>query len=61
LFPVKNSTVIQDVQAKIDALALPKTTSYRPVLIHINGVEDALIGEEYFASIVDFSELLFLS
>ncbi len=50
--------VIKEVQNKIQALSLSKATSCRPVLIHINGVEDSLIGEEYFASIVDFSELL---
>ena len=50
-------SVVQEVQNKINALSLPKTISCRPVLIHINGVEDSLIGEEYFASIVDFSEL----
>lgn len=50
-------SVIEEVQKKIKALSLPKTTSCRPVLIHINGVEDSLIAKEYFASIVDFSEL----
>ncbi|MBM3197845.1 MAG: ATP-binding protein [Chlamydiae bacterium] len=50
-------SVVPEVQSKIHALSLPKATSCRPVLIHINGVEDSLIGEEYFASIVDFSEL----
>lgn len=53
-----NSTVIEEVQNKIMALNLPKNMSYRPVLIHVNGVEDNLIGEEYFADIIDFSDLL---
>lgn len=49
-------SVVQEVKDKIKALALPKNVSCRPVLIHINGVEDDLIGEEFFASIVDIAE-----
>lgn len=49
-------SVVQDVRAKIQAMALPKNVSCRPVLIHVNGVEDSLIGEDFFANIIDFSE-----
>lgn len=51
-------SVIPEVQDKIKALNLPKNMSYRPILIHVNGVEDNLIGEEYFSEIIDFSEFL---
>ncbi len=49
--------VIQDVQQKIDRLKQPKGFSCRPVLIHVNGVTDDLIDENYFAAIIDFSKL----
>lgn len=50
--------VVDEVQAKIYALGMPKKFSYRPVLIHVNGVDDDLIAREYFADIIDFGELL---
>jgi uncharacterized protein len=53
-----DSLVIQEVQAKIDALKFPKGFSYRPILIHVNGVNDAIIDSNYFAAIIDFGELL---
>ncbi len=53
-----NSSIIQEVQKKIDNLKRPKGYSCRPVLIHVNGVTDHLLEEDYFASIVDFSGFL---
>lgn len=50
--------VIEDLKKKLDALELPHGYSVRPVLIHVNGVEDAVVDSGYFARIVDFSELL---
>lgn len=50
--------VIDEVQNKISRLALPRNFSYRPVLIHVNGVEDELVSREFFADIIDFSTLL---
>jgi len=49
--------VVKEVQAKINALDIPKNFSYRPVLIHVNGVQDSVIASEFFANIVDLSEL----
>ncbi|EKE10109.1 MAG: hypothetical protein ACD_16C00079G0014 [uncultured bacterium] len=50
-----NGSVIQEVQKKIDNLKRPKGYSCRPVLIHVNGVTNHVIEEEYFASIIDVS------
>ena len=50
--------VIDEVQNKISRLALPRNFSYRPVLIHVNGVEDEILSREFFADIIDFSSLL---
>ena len=52
------SSVIQEVQAKIDALSLPRGMSCRPVLIHVCGVTQDLVDSDYFAHILDMSELL---
>ena len=50
--------VINQVQQKIDRLNRPKGFSCRPVLIHVNGVTEDLIDQDYFAETVDFSDLL---
>ncbi len=51
-------SIITEMQKKIQSLQHPKHTSFRPVLIHVNGVDDEVIESEFFASIIDFSELL---
>ena len=35
-----------------------QTLSYRPILIHVNGVDDDVIASEFFAEIVDFGSFL---
>lgn len=50
--------VIKEVQQKIDCLKRPKNFSCRPVLVHINGVSPEVLDSDYFAAIVDMSELL---
>ena len=52
------TSVIDEVKQKISRLNIPKTFSYRPVLIHANGVNDAVIESGYFAKIIDFAQLL---
>lgn len=52
------SNVISEIKNKISYLDLPKNFSYRPVLIHVNGVDDDVIASEYFSNIVDFGDLL---
>jgi uncharacterized protein len=49
--------VIKEVQRKIKLLIRPKNYSCRPVLIHINGVTEEVVDSDYFAAIVDTSEL----
>ena len=51
-------SVVHDVQRKIERLAVPRNFSYRPVLIHVNGVDKAVSESDYFASIIDFGSLL---
>lgn len=50
--------IIKEVKAKIKNLALPKNMSIRPVLIHVNGVDDYVQESEFFSSIIDFKDLL---
>jgi hypothetical protein len=52
------SFIIPEVQAKIDAISRPKGMSCRPVLIHVNGVSQDVVDSDYFAAIIDMSDLL---
>jgi len=60
-FSTKKSgkSVITEVDKKIKSLRPPRYFSYRPVLIHVNGVTESVEQSDYFANIIDFSELLF--
>lgn len=49
-------SVIDEVQEKIDRLALPKHFSYRPVLIHVNGVGVEVEERGFFTAIINFGE-----
>ncbi len=50
--------VITEMKEKLNALQLPKGFSMRPILIHVNGVDERVIDSGFFARIIDFSELL---
>ena len=52
---VKNP-VIEEMEKKIENLSVPKGFSIRPVLIHVNGVSQAVRTSEVFNEIVDFSQ-----
>lgn len=51
-------TVIDEVRQKINNLTLPKNLSLRPVLIHVNGVDEFVRESDFFSSIIDFNDLL---
>lgn len=51
-------SILDEVKQKIDNVALPKKFSIRPVLIHVNGVEDGVVESGFFSSIIDFNDLL---
>lgn len=50
--------IISEMQEKISRLKIPKGFSYRPVLIHVNGVSEFVEEKQYFTSIIDFSRFL---
>ena len=51
-------SVIDEVKQKIRSLTLPKNISIRPVLIHVNGVDENVVESDFFSSIIDFKSLL---
>ena len=51
-------SVVEEVKERINSLQLKGFMSCRPVLIHVNGVQNAIISSGYFANIVDFCKLL---
>ena len=53
-----SSSVISEVTKKMRALNVPKGFAVLPVLIHVNGVAQAVQDSEFFANVIDFSELL---
>ena len=50
--------VIEEMKRKIKRLKVPKHFSIRPVLIHVNGVEDSVLDERFFDKVIDFGEIL---
>ncbi len=52
------TSIIKEVSEKIKSLSLPKHFSYRPVLIHVNGVSDEVAESGFFSKIIDFGDFL---
>ena len=50
--------IIEEIEEKRKRLKIPRYCSIRPVLIHVNGVEESVLDEGYFDKVIDFSELL---
>jgi hypothetical protein len=50
--------VINEVQEKLKVLQLPRGFSFRPILIHFNGVDEKVIDSGFFARIINFCEFL---
>lgn len=53
------TSVISEVESKVNNIKMPKRFSYRTVLIHVNGVSDTVIDRDYFSNIIDFGDLVF--
>lgn len=51
-------SVIEELEKKLAALKVPKRTSIKPILIHINGVCESIRDSGAFAKIIDFGEFL---
>jgi AAA+ ATPase superfamily predicted ATPase len=53
-----DSGVIDAVNGKVEAISLPVGYSLWPVLIHVNGVKNAIEESGFFTHIIDFSSFL---
>lgn len=53
-----DSSIIQEMQKKLANLSMPRGFSCRPVLIHVNGVDDEVVNSGFFSEIIDFSQLV---
>jgi hypothetical protein len=45
--------VISEVDRKIRSIAKPRNYTFRPVLIHVNGVDDSVLEERYFDTVIE--------
>lgn len=52
------SGIIEELQEKISRINAPQFFSFRPVLIHVNGVSESVEDADYFSHIIDFGQLL---
>ena len=53
-----SKTIIDEVNQKMKSLVLPKNISIRPILIHVNGVDEEVERSDFFSSIINFEDLL---
>lgn len=53
-----NSSVIEEVQRKIESLQLPRASAALPILIHVNGVTENVMERDFFYKVIDFGVLL---
>lgn len=45
--------IIEEMEKKIKRLKVPKRFTIRPVLVHVNGVENAVLEQGYFDKMID--------
>jgi hypothetical protein len=46
------------MEEKSKRLKIPRFCSIRPILVHVNGVEESVLEAGYFDKIIDFGQLL---
>ncbi|MBS3921530.1 MAG: AAA family ATPase [Nitrosarchaeum sp.] len=50
--------ILDEMEEKRTRLIIPRHFSIRPILIHVNGVDESVLDAGYFDKIIDFSQLL---
>ena len=50
--------ILEEVEEKRKRLKIPRYFSIRPILVHVNGVEESVLEENYFDKVIDFSRML---
>ena len=49
--------IIREVKKKIENLVVPKAYTCLPVLIHVNGVKQEVVDDDYFVKIINFGDV----
>jgi hypothetical protein len=59
-FPLyrKDANEIKFVKHTVGMKVIEEGISCRPVLIHVNGISEDVLDNDYFSSIIDISKLL---
>ena len=52
------TSIINEMKEKLSRLHLPRGFAVAPVLIHVNGVSEAVVEQGYFSHIINFSDFL---
>ncbi len=52
------ASIVDEMKEKLSRLHLPRGFAVAPVLIHVNGVSEAVIEQGYFSHIINFSDFL---
>lgn len=55
-----DSSIIDELQTKINSINIPKGFSCRPVLIHVNGLSQDVLDSDFFAATIDAEELFYM-
>jgi len=50
--------ILDEMEEKRTRLIIPRHFSIRPILIHVNGVDESVLDAGYFDKTIDFSQLL---
>jgi hypothetical protein len=50
--------VVSEVRNKIATMSCGPHQSFIPVLIYVNGIEESVLEEEFFARVINFSQLM---
>jgi uncharacterized protein len=50
--------IIEEMEEKRRRLKIPKRFSIRPILVHVNGVENTVLDKGYFDKVIDFGQFI---
>ena len=53
-----SKSIIKETETKISKLKIPRNMVVLPVLVHVNGVKQTVIEQDYFYAIINFHQLL---
>jgi hypothetical protein len=50
--------IIEEVKEKMTCLSVPKNTAILSVLVHVNGVQETVLDNQFFYETIEFGDLL---